>query len=228
MKKINLLSLLVLVPIVTFAETQWVTGHYSNNANISKTLSIESAENLEIKILGTTERNYDFITLKDKDGKQIGRFSGAISETIAVEGSSITATLTSDGSVTKGGVAITIEDPNAEEETELKYSTGTYKNNEHRTYKMNIPDGFCTINPDPDNYLIAGCELHLLGETEKDYDFVRITDEKGGKLGSFSGKINSYILLDTGLKFINITIISDGSITKSGVNIIMYKNLAGS
>jgi len=67
MKKINLLGLLTLLPIITLADTAWTTGHYSNNANISKKLSIASAEALKIKIVGTTEKNYDFITIKDED-----------------------------------------------------------------------------------------------------------------------------------------------------------------
>ena len=225
MKKINLLSLLVLVPIVTFGETQWLTGQYSNNVNISKTLSIKSAETLEVKILGITERNYDFITLKDKDGKQIGRFSGAMNETLSVDGSSVTATLTSDGSVTKSGVSITIEDPSADVVTVPKYTTGAYKNKEQRTYKMDIPEGYCVDNPEPEKYNIKGCKISLQGETEKDYDFVRITDDKDNKLGSYSGLLDTSLSLGSTLKYINITLISDASITKSGVNIIMEKDL---
>ena len=215
MKKLNLLWILALVPIVTFADTEWTTGQYSNNANISKTLSIPSAEMITVKISGTTEKNYDFITIKDQNDNQVGKFSGLINETLQVESSAITATLTSDYSVTKSGVTVTIEDAIAPVEV-IKWSTGAYKNNERRSYKMAIPDGFCT-SQSPNGY----CVITINGETEKNYDFIMISDDKGQKLGSFTGTIEGYTTLNEGYnaKFITVTLISDGSITKSGATI---------
>jgi len=42
------------------------------------------------------------------EGNQIAKLDGNIDETLTVAGSSITARLTSDGSVTKDGVTVTI------------------------------------------------------------------------------------------------------------------------
>jgi len=222
MKKINLLGLLTLLPIITLADTAWTTGHYSNNANISKKLSIASAEALKIKIVGTTEKNYDFITIKDENGNSLGKFSGTINKVIETGGSSIVATLTSDYSVTKSGVTVTIEKL-IDDSNVIKWSTGAYKNNERRVYKITLPDGFCQKESKEDGY----CAIDLNGETEKDYDFVMLADDKGKKLGSFTGKITPNSSLgyaqhtDFGYntRYITVTLISDASITKSGMNI---------
>ena len=43
------------------ASTTWTTGHYGNNVNRSKTLSISGASSLTVTVLGETENSYDFI-----------------------------------------------------------------------------------------------------------------------------------------------------------------------
>lgn len=86
----------------------WTTGAYSDNANISQTLSISEASSLTVTITGRTESNYDFITIYDANGTEVGRFHGDINESFTVNGSSIQAVLTSDGSVTESGVTVSI------------------------------------------------------------------------------------------------------------------------
>jgi len=88
--------------------TTWTTGAYSNRADISQVLSISGASSLTVSVTGETERRYDFIYIYDENGNQIARFDGSIDETLTVQGSSITARLTSDYSVTKSGVTVTI------------------------------------------------------------------------------------------------------------------------
>ncbi len=94
--------------MVVADDTTWTTGHYSNNANISHNLSISGASALTVTINGETENGYDYITIYNSSGTQVGRFSGVINETLTVSGSSIRAVLTSDGSVTKSGVTVSI------------------------------------------------------------------------------------------------------------------------
>ncbi len=75
---------------------------------MSRTSSIEGASSLTVTINGATEGGYDFITIYDGNGQEVGRYSGAINETLTVSGSSIRAVLTSDGSLTDSGVTVSI------------------------------------------------------------------------------------------------------------------------
>ncbi len=90
------------------SDTTWTTGAYSNNANMSETLSISGASSLTVTINGVTESGYDYITIYNSSGQEVERFSGSINETLTVSGSSIRAVLTSDSSVTGSGVTVSI------------------------------------------------------------------------------------------------------------------------
>jgi hypothetical protein len=106
MKKIVLLILLYTT--LLFSDTTWTIGAYTENENRSKVLSIHNANHLIVHIIGRTEQNYDFISIKNKDGKELGKYSGNINETLTVIGSSITVTFTSDYSNNDTGVTVSI------------------------------------------------------------------------------------------------------------------------
>jgi len=72
------------------------------------TLSISGASGLTVTIQGETENGYDYIKIYSSNGTEVGSFSGTINETLTVSGSSIRAVLTSDGSVTRSGVTVSI------------------------------------------------------------------------------------------------------------------------
>jgi hypothetical protein len=80
---------------------------YTNRADITETLSIDGATALDVTISGATERGYDYIYITDNQGNT-QRFSGDLSETFTVQGSSITIRFTSDGSVVRDGVTVQI------------------------------------------------------------------------------------------------------------------------
>ncbi len=80
---------------------------YTNNTDITDTLSIPDARSLDVTISGTTERGYDFLYITDSQGNE-RRFHGNLSGTFTVPGSTITIRLTTDGSVTKEGPYISI------------------------------------------------------------------------------------------------------------------------
>ena len=97
---------------VTLSEagiTEWSTGAYGNNEDRSQTLSVPGAEALKVSISGETELNYDFITVYDSNGNQIQRLHGGINSSFIVNGDSVRVRLTSDGSVTRSGVTVTIK-----------------------------------------------------------------------------------------------------------------------
>ena len=89
--------------------TEWTTGAYGNNEDRSQTLSIPGAEALKVYVSGETELNYDYITFYDANGNQVQRLHGPLNTSFILNGDSVTARLTSDGSVTKSGVTITIK-----------------------------------------------------------------------------------------------------------------------
>ncbi len=110
----------------------WTSGPYSNNTNIYKVLEILSATSLVVTVSGETEPNYDFITIYNEDNQEVFRHSGSINSTFTVPGYKITAHFTSDVSVTKSGVTVTIKGdmiPNIEVVSNSANSTITIKSN---------------------------------------------------------------------------------------------------
>lgn len=80
---------------------------YANNTNISTPITVKGAIQLLITFSADTltERNFDYIYLYDGNGTQIGKYTDTAlaSQTIIVNGDTITMRITSDGSVTKYG-----------------------------------------------------------------------------------------------------------------------------
>ncbi len=99
-------------------DTEWTTGHYSNDQDIHRILSIEGAEALDVTIQGETERRYDFVYIYNKDGEFIQSFDGEIDEQLTVSGDTIIARLVTDYSVTKSGVTISITTSEGSEDTD--------------------------------------------------------------------------------------------------------------
>ena len=101
-------SLILVVFFTTFVQAEvWVTGSYGNNTDISQELSVANATSLVVTVEGRTERYYDFVYIYDENGQLIRTFDGQINSTFTVNGSSITARLTSDYSITSTGVTVT-------------------------------------------------------------------------------------------------------------------------
>jgi hypothetical protein len=88
--------------------TTWSSGAYSNNADISKTLSVSGASSMTVTVTGEIENNYDFLYVYGANGQLIREFTGSINETFAVSGSSIGIRFTSDASITKSGVTVVV------------------------------------------------------------------------------------------------------------------------
>jgi len=101
-------SLILVIFFTTFAQAEvWVTGSYDNNVDISQELSVANATRLVVTVQGRTERYYDFVYIYDANGQLIRTFDGFINSTFTVDGSSITARLVSDYSITSTGVTVT-------------------------------------------------------------------------------------------------------------------------
>jgi thermitase len=82
---------------------------YKDNQNFSKTYSFPGAKFVRLVIEKyDTERNYDFITIKDQKGNVVEKISGAGTsyETDYLEGDSITVEFSSDSSQVKWGVLV--------------------------------------------------------------------------------------------------------------------------
>jgi len=94
--------------------SQWTESsthsQYNNNLNIQKTISIPDASQLKISFSGETENNYDYLYIIDENGNQHS-YDGNLNtqNDLIIDGSSVTIKFTSDGSVVKEGVTVTIE-----------------------------------------------------------------------------------------------------------------------
>ena len=80
---------------------------YTNDVDITETLTIPGADQLDVTISGETETNYDYLYITDSNGDE-QTFDGSLSQTFTVKGPSITIRFTSDGSVTRDGVQVSI------------------------------------------------------------------------------------------------------------------------
>ena len=188
----------------------WTTGHYENNADISKELSIEGATSLIVTVEGEVEQDYDYIIITDKEGNE-QHFTGTLNETFMVQGSSITAQLISDDFVTKSGVSIEITKIEEESNT-TNWDTGHYKNNVDISKKLSI-EGATSLT------------VTVEGEVEQDYDYIIITDSEGNEQ-HFTGKLSETFTVEG--SSITAQLISDSSIIKSGVIIKITKKEEGS
>jgi len=211
MKKI--LVLLVLSIVTLFASTSWSTGAYGNNENRSETLSISGASSLSVRVIGVTESSYDYITFFDAGGNQVAQYDGVINETFTVNGSSVRAVLTSDGSVTRSGVQITISDggssssdsdDNDSSSSNISWSTGTYGNNENRSETLSISGA-------------SSLSVRVIGVTESSYDYITFFDAGGNQVAQYDGVINETFTVNG--SSVRAVLTSDGSVTRSGVQI---------
>lgn len=101
----------VLSSNTALADTSWTTGAYSNNEDRSQVLSVTGTTSLKVNVFGDTEQHYDYIDIYDKDENQIKKLHGNnLDETFEVVGDSIRVRLTTDSSVTRSGVTVSIED----------------------------------------------------------------------------------------------------------------------
>ena len=206
----KILSLIFILNSMSWASTTWITEAYGNNENRSEILSIDGASSLIVSIIGITETDYDYVIIYNAEGQEVGRFDGDINETLTVKGSSIRATLISDGSITKSGVTVSIMttsniDMNNNANTNNdSWTTGAYRNNENRTKTLSISGASSLI-------------VTIQGMTESNYDYIIIYNTEGQEIGRFDGNINETLTVKG--SSIKATLISDGSITKSGVTV---------
>ena len=96
-------------PAEQILSSQWTSGPYGNNEDISEVLGVTNAVNLKVSVQGSTESNYDFIYIIDQNNNELARLSGEINEEIIVNGDRITVRLTSDYSITRSGVTVLVE-----------------------------------------------------------------------------------------------------------------------
>ncbi len=90
------------------ARIQWSTGRYGNNEDRSEVLFIPGADLLTVSVLGETESCCDHLYIYDENGNEIKSLRGNINEVFTINGSSITARLTTDGSATRSGVTVSV------------------------------------------------------------------------------------------------------------------------
>ena len=195
----------ILPNIANATEVSWSSGAYDNNLNISETLFITGASSLEVSIEGITESSYDFLTIFDDQGNQIGRYAGEISEVFTVSGSSINLQFTSDSSITKSGVTVAIRLLSTEAiVTETSWHSGIYASNLNISETLFITDA-------------SSLEVSIEGSTEAQFDFLTIFDAQGNQIEKYDGVISEVFTVSG--SSITLQFTSDGSVNTSGVTV---------
>jgi len=194
--------------------TEWVTGAYENDVDMSENLFIPYAERLSVHIEGQVEQDYDFVLIYDSEGNLVTTLSGVINETLVVDGNEIKARLISDSTETDIGVKVDITSistdtppdtpPTTNDDQVTKWITGEYDNNVDMVEKLYLPSA-------------EDLSVHIVGETEENYDFILIYNSENQLVASFSGNIDETINVDG--SEIYAKLISDGSQTASGVTV---------
>ena len=209
---INIVALFLSIGALTSlsAETAW-TPPYQNSQNINKTLIVDGATDIVVKINGETERNYDFVSIFDANDNFVRKLDGKFNESFNVTGDSVRVNFTTDGSVVKSGFSVKVEQATAREYTgqEDSFSTGNYSNNAHLTERL-------SVNGATDTTMY---EVNIVGESEGSYDFLSIKDASGTVIRKVSGVTNT--TFDITSKYIDVEFTSDSSVTKSGLSVLI-------
>lgn len=165
------------------------TSHnYANNADETYYYTDATASSLDLQFYTKclTEANYDFITVYDKNGKQLARYSGkqAANKFLHINGNSFSIKFTSDGSKTYYGYSLFYVSPNyysAHEGSNVYAYPETshkYENYAKQTYKY--------VSPYAD---AKALDLRFSSQTltESNYDFITLYDGNGKLVGKYSG-----------------------------------------
>ncbi len=115
----------------------WIEGathsQYDNSLNIQKNISIPNASQLKISFSGATEEDYDYLYIIDANGVEHA-YSGDLNNKndLIIDGSSVTLKFTSDGSVAREGVTITIESLGCNEDYDFGDAPNQYTHVSHK------------------------------------------------------------------------------------------------
>lgn len=95
--------------VISEIPTEWTKRPYENDENVTIQLCVPGADAIRVRVVGETESNYDFITIKDNiTVEEIAKLSGILNNEYEVSGNCIVTTFTSDSSVIKEGFTITV------------------------------------------------------------------------------------------------------------------------
>lgn len=162
--------------------------NYYNNANETYYYTDATASSIDILFSSQTltEANYDFITVYDKNGKQIARYSGkqATGKSVHINGNSFSIKFTSDRSKVYYGYSLAYVSPNYDNPHEgsnvyaYPETSHKYQNYAKQTYKY--------VSPYSD---AKALDLKFSNQTytEANYDFITIYDGNGKFVGKYSG-----------------------------------------
>lgn len=167
------------------------TAHpYGNYANETYYYTDATATSIDLQFdqVCKTEKNWDFITIRNKNGKQIAKLSGdqASNKFINIPGNSFSITFTSDRSKTFYGYSLYYVSPNygkAHEGNNIyayPESGHNYDNYANQTYKY-----VCPLDH------VKALDLTFSDKcmTEENYDIVSVYDKNNNLIGSYSGKM---------------------------------------
>lgn len=163
---------------------------YANYANETYYYTDAKATSIDLQFdqVCKTEKNWDFITIYDKNGKRIAKLSGdqASNKFINIPGNSFSITFTSDRSKTFYGYSLYYVSPNYSKAHEgnnvyaYPESGHNYDNYANQTYKY-----VCPLDH------VQALDLTFSDKcmTEEKYDVVSVYDKNNNLIGSYSGKM---------------------------------------
>lgn len=159
---------------------------YSNKINEEYTYSCPNATALEIRFsaLCKTEKDYDIITIFDSNGKTVGTYSGdeLAGKTVKINGDSFRIVFTSDRSKTFYGFSI--DSIYAYDGDFSYYVPSVEKIGTAHNYSNNANEKYYYYCPGAESISVKFSQNTM---TEKNYDIIKIYNEKGSLAGTYSG-----------------------------------------
>ena len=177
-------------------DIRWTVSYYENNLDISRELSIQNALRLSIRVTGSTETGYDFLTLYDENGRLLKQYTGSIDDILTTQGEKITARLQTDYSINRPGFSVRI--------AEAEWHTGAYGNNADYSELLELPQA-------------SSMQVTVSGSTEANYDFLYVYDSTGTEVAKLSGALNQTFTVSGSV--VRVRLVSDHSITYPGVSV---------
>lgn len=113
-KLVHCLRAMALVAVASLSQAHaqsnsWTSGTYGNNQSFIRPVSVAGASRIAYSIVGETESNFDFITVRDERGNiLVSRLSGQIAHQGIADGSTVFVSFTSDYSVVKSGFTVRV------------------------------------------------------------------------------------------------------------------------
>jgi len=197
-------------------------GAYENNADISFTINQPGVASVSIHFSSfSTEKNYDFVKIYDKNGQQLASYHGVREPfwTPVFPGDSITVRFTSDGSITSDGFKIDEAKFEPGDTASASWNLVDKVIESPHPYSIYHDQSWTISRPGASQISVHFSKI----DTEQYADFIYLYDKNGKMVDSYNGFHNDIWSKPIDGDTVTITLKADWSIEKNGFSVDKFK-----